>query len=345
MRRTLYCLAMTVFLAVSCTQEDTSFLYSGEYFIGKETSVIRNSGPVSNPETVFSDSSVELFVLTENGCSFVLHNLIVGQPDVEVTGSTETIYCEEAENKEALVFSGKKETDDRTVEVNGIIRDTVLTQLYINESINSDIVGKWKIDRIAVDFKGHTETNATINGLLDELRESIPQESFIEFTSYGYVCSDNVNMENIMEYYLRPKKKLLNFHVNKSVADIFIQSLDQELVKTLKMLGLSNILNANQSLSMPAFYSVSNGFLTLSTDQSLTDFYISLMQEALNAIGSGLENMSYEEIVEILGDSLLGSLITEENFPKYREAFSEIISILSGGQEEYSLSVLMSPFN
>lgn len=342
--RVIYCLAM-VLLAISCVKEDTSFLYSGEYFIEEETSVIRNSGPVANASQIYADASVELTILAGNSCIFTLHNLIVGQPAIEFTGRTETNYCNESANKEEIVFSGNRQTEDRIVEINGIIRDTVLTQLYINETVTSDIVGKWRASSIIADFDGHMETNTTVNRTLEEFLKNSFDVDFIEFTSYGTLCSDNLSHENIMEYYLRPRKNLLNFHVNKSSSEAFLQTIDTDMLEFLRLLGFANILEQGHSISIPVYYSFAGENLILSADQSLADFYISLMRESLETIASETENMTYDEAKALLGDNFMGIAITEDNFPEYKAAVLDMISVLTCGEGQYSLSLTLSPVN
>lgn len=332
-----------VLLATSCIKEDTSFLYSGEYLIEEETSVIRNCGPVANASQVYADASVELTILAGNSCIFTLHNLIVGQPAIEFTGSAETNYCNESVNREELVFTGKKQTEDRIVEIYGIIRDTVLAQLYINETITSDIVGKWKPYSITADFDGHKETNATVNRTLEEFLEVSTDVEFIEFTSYGTLCTDNISHENIMEYYLRPQKELVNFHVSKSSSGAFLQGLDSNMLEFLRLIGFAHILEKGQSISIPVYFSFAEGRLVLSADQSLADFYISLMRESLETIAAEMETITYDEAKLFLDDNFLGTVITEDNFQEYRAAALDMISVLTGGEGKYSLSMTLSP--
>lgn len=343
-----------VLLSVSCAfaPSDNKSGYSMEYPIGNYTTIVRNNRPVTNIEA-YMDASVELQMQVSNGCMFVLNNIITGQPTVPIIGSYKISHT--AKNEEEIVFSGSKETADRAVEIRGTIRNTLLCELYIQETISSNISGRWIIERLDATFKEDSASDKLVNTVLnrtfDTLNRHIEnnigiEDKYIAFTSSGFIDFYRPTLDGIIEYYLRKDLGLLNLYIDKTNIGIFTDTLKQHMifVDILDQLGLSSILDIDYSLSMPAYFSINSNVLTLTLDQSLIGFYLSLEKESLLSIRDYISHLTYKDIQNEIADSVWGKIITENNFKEQQEVVLIIADALIEGNAKYSFSIHFTPY-
>lgn len=356
MKTLIYCMT-ALLLSASCAfdtmdYKNEGYQYDGEYPVGKYTTIVRSNGPVTNIDA-YTDASVDFVTQVSKGCMFVLNNIITGQPTVQVIGTYKITYSND--NVEKVVFSGNKTTLDRALEVHGVICNGLLTELYFKESMDSDAVGKWIPDSMDASFKKDEVSDAFVNNALkravDTLNRYIigtseARDKYLEFTSYGFMDSYLRDFEGQIEYYIRPDLNMLNFYIDrtniKHVFSVFRQN--EDFVSLVEQLGLTSIWSIDHSVSLPVYFDVRNDMLNLTLNQSLVSYYLSVGDDALNAIRSYFEEVTYNELYDKIEGTVWAKIITGDNFEEQREVALIIVDALIEGNAEYSFSIYLTPY-
>jgi len=191
-----------------------------------------------------------------------------------------------------------------------------------------------------------------INGLIAQsiADDSSLAQSYIEFTADGYISGmdiqDAPELQNILCYYVNSDEGIFGIYLRKSLLEQLFAQIDQlpELSGMLEMFGLSTLIENPQNVSIPLSYSVSDGGLSLTADQSLADPYLAMLAEPVAIIKSLISDLEYDDVIEFLYMYDLQTLITSENLPAVKDLIISLIEALTDGQAKYSATIGLIPY-
>ena len=157
---------------------------------------------------------------------------------------------------------------------------------------------------------------------------------------------DAPELQNILCYYVNSDEGIFGIYLRKSLLEQLFAQIDQlpELSGMLEMFGLSTLIENPQNVSIPLSYSVSDGGLSLTADQSLADPYLAMLAEPVAIIKSLISDLEYDDVIEFLYMYDLQTLITSENLPAVKDLIISLIEALTDGQAKYSATIGLIPY-
>lgn len=365
MKKILF-MAASALLILSCTKDPDLTVYEGSYKVDNNTVITVNNHSVNFGD--YENASITITLTDGDNCEVVLTNFINGQSEVKVPA---TISGSATKAAAGASFSGSVSAGDRTVNVEGITADGTIASINISEEITAEgVVGRWTLGSAAITFShpdleiidlspiipDFTLPMATvvemINGLIAQsiADDSSLAQSYIEFTADGYIngmdIQDAPEFQNILCYYVNSDEGIFGIYLRKSLLEQLFAQIDQlpELSGMLEMFGLSTLIENPQNVSIPLSYSVSDGGLSLTADQSLADPYLAMLAEPVAIIKSLISDLEYDDVIEFLYMYDLQTLITSENLPAVKDLIISLIEALTDGQAKYSATIGLIPY-
>lgn len=346
--------AVSMLLACNKTTEWSDF--DGDYKVDGNTAIVLNGESVLISD--YENAEINITVTDGNNCMIVLRNFINGQPEVSIPGTlTET----GAKAASGAFFSGSANTTDRTVSVEGTTAESTISSISITEKITVDgIPGKWTIGNIAVSFS-HPDLNVIdLSGIADGLTINVQDlitaanealakmiaggmysGSCIDFTEDGYISNRYVC------YYVRPEEQALNVFLRKSTVEMLFEEIksDPDAMDMIAMLGFSSFIDNPQSMNITLQYATGENSLSLTATQALLDPYEDMLAQPIAVIKAFLSQMTYELFAETMSDfPQITGIITEENFPAFKEILINTLDTVTDGQAQYSVRLDLVPF-
>ena len=350
MKKILF-MAASALLILSCTKDPDLTVYEGSYKVDNNTVITVNNHSVNFGD--YENASITITLTDGDNCEVVLTNFINGQSEVKVPA---TISGSATKAAAGASFSGSVSAGDRTVNVEGITADGTIASINISEEITAEgVVGRWTLGSAAIipDFTLPMATVVEmINGLIAQsiADDSSLAQSYIEFTADGYIngmdIQDAPELQNILCYYVNSDEGIFGIYLRKSLLEQLFAQIDQlpELSGMLEMFGLSTLIENPQNVSIPLSYSVSDGGLSLTADQSLADPYLAMLAEPVAIIKSLISDLEYDDVIEFLYMYDLQTLITSENLPAVKDLIISLIEALTDGQAKYSATIGLIPY-
>lgn len=341
-------------MLLACNKNTEWSAYEGDYRVDGNTVIMLNGESVLISD--YENAEINITLTDGNNCTIVLRNFINGQPEVSIPGTlTETKAASGAS------FSGSTNTTDRTVSVEGITAESTISSISITEKITVDgIPGKWTIGNIAVSFS-HPDLNVIdLSGIADGLTVNVQDivaaandalakmiaggmynGTCIDFTEDGYISNRYVC------YYVRPEEQTLNVYLRKSTVEMLFEEIknDPDAMDIIAMLGFSSFIDNPQSMNITLQYATGENSLSLTATQALLDPYEDMLAQPLAVIKAFLSQMTYEFFTETFSDfPQITGIITEENFPAFKEILINTFDTVTDGQAQYSVRLDLVPF-
>lgn len=317
-------------------------------------------------------SETELIMENVSGgtCSVTAVNLVTGQPSVTMNAT-----CEE--HGASVSINGTCESGDREITLSAVVSGSSILELTLTEKITSPVVGRWGMDSLAIAYQHPDMTSITVHLTpelpltLDVQKQLIPllnaavnkeiksdpdfATQYIEFTQEGFVTGESTteNDKDELLYFVEEKDSRINLFIRKSQIidlkdeyDDFVTD-NPEIAGLLTMFGIGKIFESPSAVTVPFLYSMpTENNLHIYVDQSLAYPVIKEQEEVLNILIKIIDNLTYEDIINIVGSlGDLGNFINEGNFDEIKGILTQFIGTFLDGKATYSITAELVPFN